>query len=52
MRRTELTIEQILAWADAYYQRTGHWPDKQSGRVRESPDEKWINIDAALRMGL
>jgi hypothetical protein len=52
MRQTELTIEQILAWADAYYQRTGHWPDKKSGKVWEPPDEKWVNIDTALRMGL
>jgi hypothetical protein len=52
MRRTELTIEQILAWADAYYQRTGHWPNLNSGRVWEPPDEKWLNIDTALRMGL
>lgn len=52
MRRTELTIEQILAWADAYYQRTGNWPDKKSGKVWEPPDETWINIDAALQQGL
>src|SRR5262245_43247875 len=51
MRRPELTEKQILAWADAHYQRKGRWPDLNSGRVWEPADEKWGNIDQALRMG-
>src|SRR4029453_19389295 len=51
MRRTDLTIKQILSWADAYHARTGHWPNQDSGRVWEPADEKWRNIDQSLRMG-
>jgi len=52
MRRTELTVKQILSWADAYYARTGKWPEaKRGGRVWEPPDETWRNIDSALRQG-
>jgi hypothetical protein len=41
MRRrwTRLTVEQILAWADAYKARTGRWPTAGSGRVREAARE-------------
>jgi hypothetical protein len=53
MRRPELTIKQILAWADAHYERTGRWPEaKKGGRIWETVDEKWANIDMALRTGL
>jgi hypothetical protein len=51
MRRPELSVEQILQWADAFHERTGRWPDVTSGRVWEPPDEKWSNIDQSLRMG-
>ncbi|HUE75167.1 MAG TPA: hypothetical protein VMP01_30140 [Pirellulaceae bacterium] len=51
MRRTELTIEEILAWADAYYARKGRWPDQNSGKVWEPVNEKWRNIDQSLRLG-
>jgi hypothetical protein len=46
-----LTREQILAWADAQYQRTGDWPKVSSGPVHDAPDEKWANIHAALYQG-
>jgi len=46
-----LTHEQILGWADAYHARTGAWPSKASGRVKESPVEEWRTIDSALFMG-
>ncbi|MEQ1905716.1 MAG: DEAD/DEAH box helicase family protein [Pirellulaceae bacterium] len=45
-----LTIEQILDWADAHYQATGEWPKMQSGMI-EGTDEKWLGIDDALRRG-
>ncbi|MBI3466693.1 MAG: hypothetical protein HY000_27075 [Planctomycetes bacterium] len=51
MRRPPLYIKQILAWADRHYELTGKWPETDSGRVRETLDEKWVNIDAALRGG-
>jgi len=45
MPKTQLTIKQILAWADAHQERTGDWPTVKSGLVWEAVDEKWINID-------
>src|SRR5438034_51552 len=52
MRRKELSISQILAWADFYHQRTGQWPKRETSRfVYNSVGEKWYNIDMALRRG-
>jgi len=50
-RRPRLTVEQILAWADAHHARTGRWPTSLSGRVQRSSDEKWVAIDRCLRQG-
>ncbi|MBX6313461.1 MAG: hypothetical protein IRY99_11175, partial [Isosphaeraceae bacterium] len=49
--RPPLTVEQVLAWADAHRAATGHWPTRASGPVRGVPGEKWVNLDAALRVG-
>jgi hypothetical protein len=46
-----LTVEQILAWADAHQRRTGRWPGQESGPVTGAPDERWRTIDGALRSG-
>jgi hypothetical protein len=46
-----LDVEQILAWADAYHERTGEWPNLYAGDIPEAPGETWMNIDAALRHG-
>ncbi|MGO8744510.1 MAG: hypothetical protein ACLQNE_00840 [Thermoguttaceae bacterium] len=46
-----LTIEQILAWADAHYERTGRWPNQKSGRVHGEPSVTWLAVNSALRMG-
>jgi hypothetical protein len=51
MRRSVLYIGQILEWADAHHGRTGSWPQRDSGQVWETADEKWINIDTCLRLG-
>jgi hypothetical protein len=51
-RHTPLTIEQILAWADAHHRRTGRWPAVLSGRIGGVPDETWLSVDTALRQGL
>jgi len=52
-RRPELTVAQILAWVDFYHERTGRWPQAQrAGQVYNAVDEKWRNIDNALRLGL
>jgi hypothetical protein len=46
-----LTVEQILAWADAHYARTGEWPSKESGEIPGTGGEKWSAIDTALHQG-
>ncbi len=47
----DLTEEQILLWAEAHRNRTGKIPNKVSGHVDDAPEEKWANLDAALRTG-
>jgi hypothetical protein len=46
--RPDLTIEQILAWADAHHAAHGRWPVEESGAVAESPGETWGAISLAL----
>ena len=45
-----LSIEQILAWADAHKAANGAWPNLNSRQVVET-DETWDRIDNALRQG-
>jgi len=52
MIRSVLHVQQVLAWADEHFARTGNWPRKDGGRVHGVSDEKWQNIDMALRQGL
>jgi len=49
--RARLTIEQVLAWADAHRERTGEWPSVNSGAVHGAAGERWQAIDRALRRG-
>ena len=49
--RPRLTLELILAWADAHRERTGEWPVVTSGAVHGVVGETWIAIDRALRRG-
>ncbi len=44
----ELTVTQIVAWADAHEAATGAWPTLKSGSVNGT-EESWAEIDAALR---
>ena len=46
-----LTRRQILAWADAHYQRTGSWPSKMSGPIPGADGESWAAVENALRLG-
>jgi hypothetical protein len=46
-----LTVKQILAWADAHYQRTGKWPHINSGLIHGAPGETWQAIQSALYHG-
>jgi hypothetical protein len=50
-RRPPLTVEQILAWADAHRARMGAWPTASSGPVADAPFETWKAIDRALTRG-
>ncbi|MEX0612898.1 MAG: hypothetical protein WD229_12330, partial [Pirellulales bacterium] len=47
-----LSIEQILAWADGWLERTGRWPEAESGDIPATNGEKWSKVDGALRNGL
>lgn len=44
-----LSEEEILAWAKAHQRRTGAWPTRESGPIKEVPGETWMMIDRALR---
>ncbi|MFM9959788.1 MAG: DEAD/DEAH box helicase family protein [Planctomycetaceae bacterium] len=45
-----LTIEQILAWADAHKTATGEWPRQTSGQVTGT-EESWTRLSGALQQG-
>jgi hypothetical protein len=47
----DLSVEQILFWADAFQDRTGEWPQIESGPIPEAPGEKWSAVDSALKNG-
>src|SRR5262249_54433912 len=47
----QLSVEQVLAWADAWHERTGKWPNLNSGPVPEAPEVTWWAINHALRKG-
>ena len=49
--RHDLTVEQILAWADAHHKRTRKWPSVNSGAVDDAPEETWVAINQALYKG-
>jgi hypothetical protein len=46
-----LTVRRILAWADAHHERSGRWPNEQSGLVYHAAGETWAGINVALRAG-
>jgi len=46
-----LTVKQILAWADAHHEKTGQWPNVKSGRVLASLGETWTNLNTCLAQG-
>ena len=53
LRRAQpgLSRKQILDWADLHYERTGKWPDRDSGRVIGGGGISWGTIDKRLRYG-
>jgi superfamily II DNA or RNA helicase len=48
--KPNLTVQQILEWADAHKSRTDKWPSKESGNIHET-DENWRAINQALLRG-
>ncbi|MFN3651306.1 MAG: hypothetical protein ACK47B_17160 [Armatimonadota bacterium] len=52
LARPRLTVEQILTWIDAFYERHGQWPTHASGAVEDALGERWDALDNALRAGL
>ncbi|HUY93589.1 MAG TPA: hypothetical protein VMV10_32985 [Pirellulales bacterium] len=46
-----LSMSEILAWADAFFDRHGRWPIAKDGRIREAADDTWQSVDQALRAG-
>lgn len=54
MPRTDsppLTIERILALADAYRARTGQWPSANSRAPSERGGPQWVSINSGLSVG-
>jgi hypothetical protein len=47
----ELSIAQILAWADAFHQAHGEWPTEASGPVEGALAITWAAIGVCLRKG-
>ncbi len=51
MNPPALTVKQILAWADAHFERTGCWPVHTSGPIAGVPGETWSAVHQALSVG-
>jgi hypothetical protein len=47
-----LTVDKILAWADAHHKRTNGWPTQGSGPIIDSPGDTWKSVEMALVQGL
>ena len=50
--KRSLTVERILVWDDALHTREGRWPKTTDGRVPADRNEKWLNVNQCLRLGL
>lgn len=48
---TPLSIEQVLAWADAHRKRTGKWPIPSAGKIHGETLESWNAVNQALKVG-
>ena len=47
----KLTREIIFLWAEMHFERTGEWPQRNSGPVADCPGDWWNLIDTALVKG-
>jgi hypothetical protein len=52
-RPPELSVEQILIWADAWYTQLGRWPDRSCYRlvIPGTHGQKWAGLNTALQKG-
>jgi hypothetical protein len=50
--RAALSVEKVLAWADAHRLRHHVWPTAVNGIVDDSPGNTWCGINSALIHGL
>jgi hypothetical protein len=50
-RKPDLTIAQILEWADKHFERLGRWPNKRSGAIVEAAGDTWLSVNVALNKG-
>jgi hypothetical protein len=50
-RPPDLSIKQILEWADEWYLHNKRWPTNRSGRIPGSLGETWFRVDSAMRRG-
>jgi phage-related protein len=48
----QLSVEEILRWADAYHAARGEWPTPHSGSIPENASDNWKSIEIALRNGI
>ncbi len=44
----KLSVKAILAWAAAFYKRTGRWPRHTDGPIEGAPGETWNGVHTAL----
>jgi hypothetical protein len=49
--KPELTVTQILAWADEFHRSAGRWPTRNFGRIPGSGGETWSAVNAVLESG-
>ena len=47
----DLTVPQILSWADAHFKRHREWPTQSSGAIQDAPGETWNGVEQALHKG-
>jgi hypothetical protein len=50
-RRPVIYVSQILAWADAFKERSGRWPLNTDGVAEGGPNMTWCAVDQALIKG-
>jgi hypothetical protein len=50
-KQPRITVDDILAWADAYQARTGKRPTRSPESIPESPGLTWATVYTALRKG-